>query len=92
MALDDGTGPLRLRFRGGGRSLMKIARMSGKRSIGRGLIGLGIPVITALIHDIRQPDGYLRPFINKFIGRRPTIKVIDAQYRPVDPDKKIEKR
>jgi hypothetical protein len=45
-----------------------------------------------VIHDIRQPDGYLRPFINKFIGRKSTIKVIDAQYRPVDPDKKIEKR
>jgi hypothetical protein len=92
MPRGDGTGPLRLMLRGGGRSLMKIARMSGKRSMGRGLLGLGVPVIAAIIHDMKQPDGYLRPVINKFISRRPTIKVIDAQQRPGDAHNKIEKK
>ena len=88
-----GYGPLRLRLRGSGRAIMGIARAGSKRPLGRGLLGLGIPVVTALIHDVRRPDGYLRPYIDKILHRRPEIKVIDAQAKAIEENKReVEKK
>ena len=88
-----GYGPLRLRLRGSGRTIMGLARSGGKRPLGRGLLGLGIPVVTALIHDMRRPDGYLRPYIDKILHRKPAIKVIDAQAKAIEEKKQeVEKK
>ncbi|HHO75262.1 MAG TPA: hypothetical protein ENN05_02400 [Deltaproteobacteria bacterium] len=93
MPRNDGTGPLRLRLRGSGMSFLRIARATGSRPIGRGLLSLGVPVVAALIHDLRQPDGYLRPLFNRFRKHQPALRVIDADYERVeDGRKKIEEQ
>ena len=93
MPRGDGNGPMRVRLRGSGKGIMGAARASGTRPLGRGLMGLGIPVITALIHDVTRPDGFLRPFLYKLMHRKPVIKVIDANYERIeDGPKKIEEQ
>ena len=87
MPKGDGTGPLRLRLRGGG--LMRLAGSGGKR----GLWSLGIPLVAAFIQDMRKPNGYLRPLIERFRKRKPAIRVVDADYERIDDGrKKIEEQ
>jgi hypothetical protein len=64
--------------------LVRIARAAGGRSVGRKLLGLGVPLVAALIHDIKQPDGYLRPFLNRIMHRRPTIRLIDVRHTSIE--------
>ena len=88
----DGSGPLRLRIRGTGMRFIKTAGTATRRPIRRGILGLGLPLIAALIHDIRQPDGYIRPLLNRLIHRKPTIRLIDTQQTSSeDKTGKIEK-
>ncbi|GEM_PF-2065142 len=84
----DGTGPLRLRLRGSGMSFVRIARAVGGRKGGRGVLGIGVPIVAALIHDLKQPDGYLRYFLNRVMHRKPTIRIIDAQHTSIEDNTK----
>lgn len=63
-----------------------------RRPIRRGILGLGLPLVAALINDIRQPDGYIRPLLNHLIHRRPTVRLIETQQASgEDKTGKIEK-
>lgn len=96
----DGTGPLRFRLRGGlmSHGLMKIARAGGRRGMGRGLLGLSIPVAIAVVRDISQPDGRLRPYFTKLLGHakllrnKPPLRIVETSYdRIEDKQKETEK-
>ena len=68
--------------------LMRIARAAGGRTIGRKLLGIGVPLVAALIHDMKQPNGYFRPFLNRIMHGRPTIRIIDAQHTSIKDNTK----
>jgi len=92
----DGTGPLRLRLRGGtmGLGLMKIVRTGGRRGMGRGLLGLSIPFAIAVVHDISQPDGHLRPYFTKLLGhakllrKKPPLRIVETSYDRIEGKQK----
>ncbi|HOO38761.1 MAG TPA: hypothetical protein PLV78_10640 [Deltaproteobacteria bacterium] len=92
MPRGDGTGPLRLRIQGGGMRFIRTVGATTRRPIHRSILGLGLPLVAALINDIRQPDGYLRPLLNHLIHRRPTVRLIETQQASgEDTSGKIEK-
>jgi len=72
--------------------LTQIARAAGGRTIGRKLLGLGVPLVAALIHDMKQPQGYIRPFLNRIMHGRPTIRIIDAQHTSIEDTTKENER
>ena len=74
---------------------MRFVRKVGataRSPIRRSILGLGLPLVAALIHDIRQPHGYIRPLLNHLIHRKPAIRLIDTQQNSSeDKSGKIEK-
>ena len=56
---------------------MRLAR-GGGRGMGRGLLGLGIPVAIAVVQDLARPDGYLRPLVGRFLKRRPPLEIVST--------------
>ena len=71
---------------------IKTAGTATRRPIRRGILGIGLPLVAALINDIRQPDGYIRPLLNHLIHRKPAIRLIDTQQNSSeDKSGKIEK-
>jgi len=91
MPRGNGRGPLRLRLRG--RGMRRGNRVSEKSSIGRSLLGFGIPIAGALIDDMRNPDGYLQTFLHKLMHRKTEINVIDVKATPIEQKRDlIEKK
>jgi hypothetical protein len=55
---------------------------------GSGMRFVRIDRAAALIHDMRQPDGYLRYFLNRIMHRKPTIRLIDVQHTSIEDNTK----
>ncbi|MEA3221910.1 MAG: hypothetical protein U9P49_01925 [Thermodesulfobacteriota bacterium] len=93
MPRGDGTGPFRLRLRGARTSPMGSVGTGGKKLAGRGLLGLSVPLIGGLIHDLSDPNGFLRPFIRRITGSLETRnvetkKIIDVDYKVIENKQK----
>jgi len=84
MPRGDGTGPFRLRLRGARTSSMGSVGTGGRKLAGRSLLGLSVPLIGALIHDVSKPNGLLRPFIKRVLGGRETAKIVDVDYKVIE--------
>jgi len=80
-------------FAGTGSKMAGFAGTGRMKPFGRGLLGVGIPLVAALIRDLRKPDGYLRTLLDRFPKRKPAIRVVDADYERIEDNrKKIEER
>lgn len=75
-------GPLRLRFRSGKMCSVQAADLGAGKPMGRGIMGIGIPLAAAMIHDLRQPGGFLRPLLSRILHRRPAIRLIGVEQDP----------
>ncbi|HOO46189.1 MAG TPA: hypothetical protein PLM29_08170 [Deltaproteobacteria bacterium] len=81
-----GRAMIRRRLRGSG--MNRIAGTGRILPFRRGLLGLGIPVVAALLNDLRDPDGYLRQFYYRIRGREQGIRVIEAGCEQIDDGRK----
>jgi len=94
MPRGDGTGPFRLRLRGSRTSPMgRSVGTGGRKLAGRGLLGLSVPLIGGLIHDLSNPNGFLRSFIGRITGSLETRnvetkKIIDVDYKVIEDKQK----
>ncbi len=65
----------------------------GGRGFGRGWLGLAVPLVGTIIHDLRNPQGVLRPFVRNLLAKRTDKEIkeiIDAEYKIIE-DKREEK-
>jgi len=80
---------MRFRQRKGMRASTGIMRSAPGRGIGRGVMGVAAPAIVALIQDLRQKDGYIRPFFRRMLaGRSSRNKVITVKGYELIEDRK----
>jgi hypothetical protein len=59
--------------------LYKLAR----KSVGRGLFGLALPLAALLIEDLSNPKGVVLPFIRWIMSSRGKVKIIEMSGNPL---------
>lgn len=83
MKSDYGDAPLHIKDR------LKDALLAGglysitKRSMGKGLLGLALPVAALLIQDLTNPNGVIVPFLRWVISRHGKVTIVEMSAAPL---------